>query len=191
MRRYLLSATIFSLANSSDLLLLALCYERFLASGYDPARALGALPLLWAVLHVVRTLGAPIGGRLSDSIGRVSLITLAWLVYAAIYAIAVVLAMGATPALAWLLFALYGFHAALAEAPERALVADLQPDPDRRGTAYGMLDFVKGLTTLPATAGAGLLWHHAGPAWAFGIDAALALVAAATLRLMPPPSRAA
>jgi MFS family permease len=191
MRRYLLVAGVFSLANSSDLLLLALCYERFLDAGISQPRALGALPLLWAVLHVVRTLGSPLGGRLSDAIGRIPLITLAWLTYAVIYALGVLLALGAHPALAWLIFGAYGLHAALAEAPERALIADLQPDPERRGTAYGMLHFVTGLTALPAAALAGVLWQFIGPAVAFGVDASLALVGAILLRLLLPPSRLA
>ena len=186
MRRYLVAATLFALANPSDLLLLALSYQRFIDSGVEPRRALGALPLLWAVLHVVRTIGTPLGGRLSDRVGRLPMITAAWVAYAGIYGGAAYLGAGGPAWLAWVLLALYGLHAALAEAPERALVADLQPDPDRRGTAYGMLHFATGLAALPATAAAGVLWQYAGPAWAFGLDATLALGAAGLLWLLLP-----
>jgi hypothetical protein len=52
-----------------------------------------------------------------------------------------------------------------------------------------MLHFVTGLTALPAAALAGALWQFIGPAVAFGVDGALALVGVVMLRLLLPPSR--
>jgi len=186
LRRYLFAAAVFALASASDILLLALCFERFRDSGMSDAAAMGALPFLWAVLHIVRALGAPLGGRLSDRVGRLPLLASAWLMCAGVYAGAALFATGGHPAWSLLLFAAYGLVAALKEAPERALIADLQPEQGRRGTAYGMLHFVKGVLTLPATALAALIWTKAGAAWAFGTDALLALAAVGALFLFVP-----
>ena len=151
MRRYLGAAGVFALANSSDLLLLGLCYERFIAHGMEQHEAMSRLPLLWALLHVVKALGTPLAGALSDRVGRAPPLVLAWVVYALVYAGAAAFSLGAHPAWSVVIFAAYGLVAVLMEGPERALIADLEPDGARRGTAYGLLHFVRGVLTLPAT----------------------------------------
>lgn len=177
LRRYLIPISIFSLANSSDMLLLALCYQRFTDAGQSQQVALAQLPLLWAALHVVKSLGSAWGGALSDRIGRARLLAMSWLIYSAIYAIAIWFALGGPLGLAWVIFGVYGLFAAFAEGPERALIADLQPDASLRGTAYGLINFCTGILALPATLGASLLWYRFGPAPAFAADAALAAAA--------------
>lgn len=181
LRRFLLPAGLFALANSSDMLLLALSYQRFVASGMSEAIALGQLPLLWALLHVVRSAGAAWGGSMSDRVGRLVMLRVAWGVYALAYAIAAWMAAGGPAWLAWVVFAGYGMHAALGEGPERALIADLETDPTRRGTAYGLVSFLTGLIALPATVLTAWVWQTYGGAWAFGADAAIVLVALAAL----------
>jgi MFS family permease len=52
----------------------------------------------------------------------------------------------------------------------KALVADLVPE-DRRGTAYGLFNAAIGLTALPASLLAGLLWQGAGSWGGFGPSA--------------------
>jgi MFS family permease len=186
LKRYLVPAAIFALANASDILLLAISYQQFIASGYSESTALAMLPLLWALLHVVKSIGSSYGGRLSDRIGRVLLIRIAWMVYALTYALAAVLAAGGASWIAWVMFTVYGVYTILAEAPEKALIADLAPDPSARGSAYGLVHFVTGILALPATLLASGLWLWLSPAWAFGTGAALALLASGllgTLRL--------
>lgn len=189
LKRYLIPAGVFALANSSDMLLLALCYERFMDAGMAPRSALGQLPLLWALLHVVRSAGSAWGGALSDRVGRVVLLRWSWVIYSGVYLFAALFALGAAPALAWPLFLVYGVSTALMEAPERALISDLEPAAGRRGTAYGLVHFVQGLLALPATALAGVLWLRFGAEWAFGVDAALALVATVILGRVVPSDR--
>ncbi len=181
LRRLLLPISIFALANSSDMLLLAIAYERFLAVGYPEHLALGLLPLLWALLHVIRSLGSVWGGTQSDRVGRVVLMRLGWAIYAAVYVLAAWLASGGPIWLAWVVFGLYGFHTVLTEAPEKALVADLAPAANARGGAYGLVQFVSGVGMLPATVLAGVLWMTLGAAAAFLADASLAVVAAVML----------
>jgi len=184
LRRYLAASAIFAMANSSDMLLLGICYERFRDAGLEPHTAMSRLPLLWALLHVVKSLGAPLGGRLSDRVGRVPLLASSWVVYAAVYAGVAWFAVGGSLVWSAALFAAYGLVAALMEGPERALIADLQPDGSQRGAAYGLLHFVTGVLALPATALAAVLWRELGPAWAFGAGAGFALAAAVVLVLV-------
>ena len=186
LRRYLLPAGVFAVANASDMLLLAISYERFIASGLSQQGALARLPLLWALLHVVKSAGSSWGGRLSDRLGPVRLIRVAWAVYAGVYGIAGVLATGGPAMLAWPMFAVYGLFTIFSEAPERALIAQLAASPEQRGAAFGLVHFVTGILALPATILAGLLWLRVSPVWAFGVDAALALLATLLLTVYAP-----
>lgn len=160
---------LFTLARASDLFLLL------------AARAAGVaelhLPLLWALLHLVRSsLATPLGG-LSDRVGRPRLIVLGWLVHAGVF---VGLAFASAPIHAWALFTVYGVHAAATDGAQQALVADLAPR-DARGRAFGWLHLVVGLAAFPAAAGFGALWEHHSRATAFLVAAALAAFAALLL----------
>jgi len=184
LKRYLLPRALFALASSSDMLLLALCYQRFLDAGQSEQIAMGQLPLLWALLHVVKAVGSTWGGALSDRAGRLALLRWAWVVYALVYALAGALAAGGPIWLAWIVFASYGMFTALAEGPEQALIADLQPDASARGGAYGLVHFVSGALALPATLLASAIWLRAGAQWAFALDAGVALAASLALLRM-------
>ena len=74
------------------------------------------------------------------------------------------------------------------EGPERALIADLQRDGTARGSAYGLLHFVNGVLSLPATILAAILWQRLGPEYAFAAGSALALLAVAVLTLTTRPT---
>lgn len=183
LRRYLGATGLFALANSSDMLLLGICYERFMDSGMQQHEAMSRLPLLWALLHVVKSLGTPVAGTLSDRVGRVPLLAASWFIYALVYAGVALFARGGHPAWSIAIFGCYGFVAVLMEGPERALIADLQPDSANRGSSYGLLHFVNGVLTLPATVIAAVLWKRFGPEYAFAAGSALALAATAFLLL--------
>lgn len=188
LRRYLAASALFALANSSDMLLLGICYEQFLAFGMEPHLAISRLPLLWALLHVVKSLGTPLAGTLSDRVGRVPLLAASWAIYAGVYAGTAAFALGGHPTWSMAIFTAYALVSVLMEGPERALIADLQPESSKRGGAYGLLHFVTGILALPATILAAVLWHELGPAWAFGAGAVLALLAAAVLLVLRPAS---
>jgi MFS family permease len=165
---------VFTLGNSTDAFLLL----RAADMGVAPA----LIPILWALLHVVKSASSTPGGILSDRIGRKPLLIAGWLVYAAVY-----LALGQAREQwhAWALFAIYGVYFGMTEGVEKALVADLVP-ADRRGVAFGWYNLALGLGALPASLIFGLLWDKAGPATAFGFGAAMALAAAIGITLVAP-----
>src|SRR5438128_1039055 len=131
----------------------------------------------WVELHVVKACVSMAGGSWSDRAGRRTVIATGWIVYAIVY---VGFAASTTlPTLvAW--FMLYGFYFGFAEGTEKALVADLAP-AERRGFAFGVYNAVLGVGQLAASVAFGLVWNAFGAATAFGLGAALALLATALL----------
>lgn len=182
MKRYLVVLSVFSLGNSTDALLLLRARDQMTEGGLSLHTATALMPMLWAWLHVVKSLSSTQGGPLSDRHGRRKLASSGWTLYAVVYCGFALWSGSLAP---WVLFGVYGVYYGLVEGPERALVADLCPDPDRRGSAYGMFHFVVGLLALPASALCGALWRMGGavhgPQVAFLTGGALALVAALSL----------
>jgi len=168
---------LFTLGNSTDAFLL------LRATNLGVARAL--IPILWAMLSLVKSAASTPGGALSDRIGRKPLLIAGWLVYAAVY---FGLAHARETWHAWALFAVYGLYFGLTEGVEKALVADLVP-ADRRGAAFGWYNLALGLGALPASLIFGALWDRKGPATAFGFGASMALLAALGITLVAPSPR--
>ncbi|MHB0947719.1 MAG: MFS transporter [Gemmatimonadaceae bacterium] len=170
---------VFTLGNSSDAFLL------LRASQLGVPAAM--IPILWAMLHVVKSASSTPAGALSDRIGRKPLLVAGWLLFALVY-----LAFGraSTAWHAWALFAVYGLFFGLTEGTEKALVADLVPAA-RRGAAFGWYNLAIGLGALPASVLFGALWDRFGAPVAFGVGAALALLAAVGITLVVRPPRAA
>src|SRR6476619_7311419 len=101
---------VFTLGNSTDAFLLLRANQL----GVPIALA----PILWASLHVVKTLTSTYGGALSDRVGRVPSLIAGWTLYALVY---LGFAFASTQWHAWALFAAYGLFFALTEGAERAL----------------------------------------------------------------------
>jgi MFS family permease len=164
---------LFTLGNSTDAFLLL----RAKQLGVPVALA----PIIWALLNGVKSLSNVPGGALSDRIGRRPLLVAGWLVYAAVY----LLFARATHAWqAWALFAGYGLFFGLTEGTELALVADVVP-AEQRGAAYGWYYLAIGVGALPASLIFGVLWDRFGSPVAFGFGAALALLAALAMAVLP------
>ena len=119
-------------------------------------------------------------GILSDRLGRKRIIVAGWGIYALTY-------LGFALASAWwhvlLLFALYGLYYGAAEGVTRAFVADMVP-VERRGTAYGLYHGAVGVTLLPASVIAGVLWQVISPAAPFFFGAATATAAMLAFALL-------
>ena len=178
-KTFLLILLLFTLGNSSDAFLLL------------RAQSVGIptplLPLLWMVLHVVKSLASVPGGMWSDRVGRKQVILIGWSLYAAIY---LGLAVAEAPWHLWALFTVYGFFFGLTEGSEKALVADLVP-AELRGLAFGLYNMAVGIMVLPASVLMGLVWYHVGVPAAFGMGAAQAAAASILLALLvrPAPQR--
>jgi MFS family permease len=166
---YLVVLLIFTLGNSTDAFLL------LRASQLGVATAL--IPILWAMLHIVKATTSMPSGTLSDRIGRRPLIITGWLLYAAVY---IAFAYAHATWHAWALFAAYGAYFGLTEGVEKALVADLVPAA-RRGAGYGWYNLAIGLGALPASVIFGMIWDRSGPGAAFTFGAAMSAVAAVGL----------
>jgi MFS family permease len=164
---------IFSLGNSADAFLLLRLADALGGATY--------VPLLWAALHVVKSSLSTWGGTLSDRMGRKQPIVAGWGVYALVY-LGFALSTSSGAFIAWFLF--YGVYFALAEGPQKALVADLAPR-DRRGAAFGVYNGTLGGGALTASILFGYLYEHFGSPVAFMTGAALAGVAAVLLLLIP------
>lgn len=165
---------VFTLGNSTDAFLL------LRANQLGVAVALA--PILWAALHVVKSLSSTPGGALSDRIGRRPTLIMGWALYAAVY---FGFARATEAWQAWALFGVYGVFFGLTEGAERALMADLVI-PERRGTAFGWYNLSIGLGALPASLLFGWVWDRAGAPVAFTMGASLALAAAAGMLLVVP-----
>ncbi len=166
---FFLVLTLFTLGNSTDAFLLLKLTNVAGSALY--------IPLLWAVLHVVKASVSIVAGSWSDRIGRRTVIGLGWLVYAAVY-VGFATADTMVPLVGW--FVVYGVYFGFAEGTEKALVADLAP-ADRRGYAYGIYNAVIGIGALLASVLFGVLWSSFGAHVAFGVGAALSLVATVLL----------
>ncbi len=169
-KSFLLIVTLFTLGNSSDAFLLLRARE----AGVSDA----AIPLLWAALHVVKSLSSISGGILSDRVGRRDAIISGWLLYAGVYT---GFALVSSRWQVWGLFLAYGLYFGLTEGAEKALVADLVP-AETGASAYGLYHTAVGLAALPASLLTGWLWQAFGSGAAFATDAVLAAVAAGILR---------
>jgi MFS family permease len=151
----------------------------------DLGIGVAAIPVLWAALHVVRSVFSYPGGILVDRWGARRTLALGWLVYAGL---AWAFAQAATAAQAWAVFLAFGLVAALTESPERTLVARLAPD-GRHGRGFGWYHGSVSAVALPGAALFGWIYERWGGACALSLSAAVTLVAVLALALSSIESR--
>ncbi|HNO85041.1 MAG TPA: MFS transporter [Anaerolineales bacterium] len=169
--KFLLITILFTLGNSSDSFIILRAQERGL-------NVLQTLFMLMTFTAIYTILSGPLGA-LSDKVGRRRLIIGGWMAYGLVY---LGFAFAGAGWQIWALFGLYGIYYAATEGVAKAFVADLVPEA-QRGAAYGWFNAAIGITALPASLLAGLLWQGLG-SWAgfgasapFFFGAALALAA--------------
>jgi MFS family permease len=157
-----LVAALFTLARFSEAFLILKAADVGLGFAYVPA--------VLVVMNVAYALSAYPAGWLSDRANR-------WGVFAAgaalLIAADLVLAFGDSLLLAGIGVALWGLHMGFTQGLLAALVADASA-VERRGTAFGVLNFVMGIALLAASVLAGVLWDRGGPALTFLASATLA-----------------
>jgi MFS family permease len=168
-KTFLVVVVLFTLGNSSDSFIVLRGQERGL-------NVVHVMLMVMTFNFVYFLLAGPLGA-LSDKIGRRRLILFGWLAYGLVY---LGLAVSQTGWQVWTLFGLYGIYYAATEGVARALIADIVPE-ERRGTAYGLYAAAVGLTALPASLIAGLLWQGIGGWSGFGASAPFYFGAAMSL----------
>ena len=171
---YLGVLLLFTLGNSTDAFLLLRATELGVGAPM--------LPVLWAMLHLVKSLFSTPGGTLSDRRGRKPVIVAGWMVYALVY---LMFGHASDAWHIWALFAVYGVYFGFTEGVERALVADLVP-ASRRGAAFGWYNLAIGVGALPASVIFGAVYDRFGAPTAFTVGAGAAFLASVGLWVVVP-----
>ena len=159
LKLFFLVQFIFTLGNSSN--------QFLLLRSMNLGNALSTVVLMYLVYNLTTAAAAALFGSLSDRIGRKWLMVTGYLLYALVYG-----AFGFLPqrmaGWMWLLWVLYGIYSALTDGCEKAFVADLAPKASK-ATALGFYHTAVGITLLPASVIAGLLFTvHPGAPFLFG-----------------------
>lgn len=162
---FLLIIFVFTLGNSADALLLVKTAE----TGIDPSY----VPFVYMIFNTVSVLLAVPVGKISDKIGRERLIIPGFLIYAIVYFL-----FGRFNSINVFifLFILYGLYSALTDTAQKALVSDIVSN-DLKGTGYGLYHAVLGITLLPASLIAGIMYDKINANAPFYFGSAMALLA--------------
>jgi MFS family permease len=157
---------IFTLGNSTDALLIVKANE--------VGVKLALIPLVYLIFNVVSVFFSIPMGALSDRIGREKLLIFGYLVYALVY-----FGFGYTTKISIIviLFALYGIYSSSTDSVQKAMVSD-NLDKNKMGTGLGIYNAMLGLTLLPASIIAGVLYDNVNSSLPFYFGACTALVSA-------------
>jgi MFS family permease len=154
----------FALANTSDAFLLLRAKDL----GFSETSVLAA----YLLFNLTYVLGSWPAGRLSDRIGRWTILLVGWLCYSAVY---LGFAVGGA-GMVWVLFAAYGLYQALTQGSAKAQIAELAPK-DLKGTALGVFAVTTGLSALVGNLAFGWVWDQWGAETSFKLSALVALAA--------------
>lgn len=157
---------IFTLGNSTDALLIVKANEVGIKVSF--------IPLVYLISSVVSVFLAIPLGTLSDKIGREKLLIFGFLIYAVVY-----FGFGTTRNVYTIatLFALYGVYSASTDGIQKALVSDFT-DRNKKGTAMGLYNALLGVTLLPASLIAGVLYDKVNSSIPFYFGVATAVLSA-------------
>lgn len=162
---FLIVIFVFSLGNSTDALLLVKTSETGIDKSY--------IPLFYMIFNTVSVIFAIPVGKLSDRIGREKLIILGFFVYTVVYYL---FGKFSNINLFLLLFILYGVYSALTDGSQKAIISDIVGS-EMKGTGYGIYYAVLGITLLPASLIAGILYDKVSSNAPFYFGSAMALSA--------------
>jgi MFS family permease len=157
---------IFTLGNSTDALLLVKANEVGVKVAF--------IPLVYLITSVVSVLFSIPLGSLSDRIGKEKLLIAGFLIYAVVY-----YGFGVTDSITTIvtLFAMYGLYSAATDGIQKAFISDII-DKNKKGTGLGIYNALLGITLLPASLIAGLLYDKVNSSVPFYFGAITALLSA-------------
>ena len=165
---------IFTLGNSSDQFLLL----RAADLGFKPADVI----LAYLLFNVTYALISYPAGRISDRIGRRTLLVLGYMFYGLVY---LGFSMAYTSYHVWILFTVYWLYSGLTEGVEKALVAEFCPS-ESRATLLGLHATIVGIGLLPASIIGGLLWRMIGSSATFHFGCIMGILAALVMFFVVP-----
>ena len=166
LKAFLIVTFIFTLGNSSN--------QFLLMRAKDTGFSVEGVLLLYLVYNLVYGIFSWPAGRLSDKIGRKTLIVAGYFVYAIVYT---GFGLTNTSSAMWVLFSIYGLYIAFTEGVEKALVSDIAPK-DLRATLIGLHATLVGIGLFPASLLAGFIWDTLGPQFTFYFGGLMGVIAA-------------
>lgn len=157
---------VFTLGNSTDALLLVKANEIGLK--------VALIPLVYLVTNLVSVIAAIPAGTLSDRIGKERILIAGFLIYAIVYyGFGITTRTGVVISL----FALYGLYSAATDGIQKAFISDLV-DRNKKGTGLGIYNALAGITLLPASLIAGVLYDKVNSRVPFYFGAVMAILSA-------------
>lgn len=168
---FLIIIFIFTLGNSTDALLLVKANEVGVKVAF--------IPLVYLVTSIVSVLLAIPIGVLSDKIGKEKILIFGFLIYAIVY-----FGFGVTGSISMIvaLFALYGLYSAATDGIQKAFISDII-DENKKGTGLGIYNAMIGITLLPASLIAGILYDKVNSSIPFYFGTLTAIVSALLMLL--------
>lgn len=162
---FLIIIFVFSLGNSTDALLIVKTTETGINTLY--------IPFIYMIFNATSVILAIPLGKLSDKIGREILIIFGFIIYAIVYFI-----FGKFNNINIFIFSfiLYGFYSALTDGSQKAIISDII-QKDLKGTGFGIYHAIIGITLLPASLIAGLLYDKVNSNAPFYFGSTMALIA--------------
>lgn len=157
---------VFTLGNSADALLLVKIAETGIRES--------SIPFVYMLFNIVAVVLAVPIGKISDRIGRNKLIIAGYLVYSAVYYF---FGRCSSIRVFLFLFLLYGLYSAMTESSQKAMISDVV-GREVKGTGYGLYHAIMGITLLPASLIAGLLYDRVNSSAPFYFGSVMALIAA-------------
>jgi MFS family permease len=163
---FLIIVFIFTLGNSTDALLLVKANEIGLKVAF--------IPLVYLIMNFISVVASIPLGSMSDRIGKEKILIIGYAIYAIVY-----FGFGITSSIGAImgLFALYGLYSASTDSIQKAFVSDIV-DKNKQGTGLGIYNALLGITLLPASLIAGILYDKVNSGVPFYFGAVTAIISA-------------
>ncbi len=163
---FLVIVFIFTLGNSTDALLMV--------KANDAGIRVAFIPVVYLITNLVSVLASVPVGSLGDRIGKEKVLIAGFILYAIVY-----YGFGTTGHTGILvsLFALYGLYSAATDGMQKAFISDMI-DSNKKGTGLGIYNALLGITLLPASLIAGLMYDRINSSIPFYFGASMAFFAA-------------